>query len=110
MGFYADQILPRGIDWVMRGREFSEQRPRATAGLRGDVLELGFGSGLNLPHYPPEVTRILAADPATLGRKLAARRLSASPIPVEFVELCDGHLQLPDASAVVASSRCRWTR
>jgi len=107
LGFYADQILPRGIDFAMSGKEFRETRPRATNGLHGEVLELGFGSGLNLPHYPGSVTRILAADPAKLGRKLAAKRLAASPIPVDFVELHDGRLRLPDAS--VDAILTTWT-
>jgi len=107
LGFYADQILPRGVNWAMAGKEFRKTRPLATEGLHGEVLELGFGSGLNLPHYPDAVTRILAADPAKVGRKLAAKRLAACPIPVDFVELHDGRLRLPDASVDAILST--WT-
>ena len=107
MGFYADQVLPRGIDWVMGGEGFSRLRPRATAGLAGEVLELGFGSGLNLPHYPPEVTRLVAVDPATVGRRLARRRLAASPLPVDFVDLVDGRPDLAPGSVDAILST--WT-
>jgi ubiquinone/menaquinone biosynthesis C-methylase UbiE len=62
------------------------------------VLEVGFGSGRNVPHYPTQVTRVWAVDPATLGRQLAAERVAASPVPVDDVELDGEHLPLDDAS------------
>ena len=67
-------------------------------GLAGDVLEIGFGSGLNVPLYPAEVTKILAVDPATVGRDLAADRVAASPIAVEYVGLDGQSLPLDDES------------
>jgi ubiquinone/menaquinone biosynthesis C-methylase UbiE len=73
-------------------------RARVAAGLTGDVLEVGFGSGLNVAHYPPAVTRVLAVDPAAVGRKLAAKRIAASPNPIEFVGLDGEALPLDDAS------------
>ena len=45
---YPNQVLPGGIDLVLRGREFAAPRVRAAAGLKGQVLEIGFGSGLNM--------------------------------------------------------------
>jgi len=96
MGFYAESILPRAIDWVMRGEEFQKIRRRYLGACRGTVLEVGFGSGLNLPHYPAEVTRLYALDPARLGRKLAAERLSRAPFPVEFLDLQNTRIPLPD--------------
>jgi len=98
MGFYADQIVPRVTDLALRGREYSRLRARVAAGLGGEVLEVGFGSGLNVPHYPPSVVRVRAVDPATVGRKLAAARVADSPVPVEFVGLDGQHLPLDDAS------------
>lgn len=68
------------------------------AGLQGEVLEIGFGSGLNVPHYPAGITRVRAIDPATVGRKLAARRTAASPVPVDFVGLDAQRLPVDDAS------------
>lgn len=83
MGYYGDQVLPRALDLAMRGSEFAQVRSRVTAGLDGEVLEIGFGSGLNLPYYPAAVQRVIAVDPAAGGRKLAARRAAGS-VPVEF--------------------------
>src|SRR2546429_3482825 len=84
MGIYQDQILPRVTDWVMSRREYVPIRGRVSAGLYGEVVEVGFGSGLNVPHYPAAVARVRAVDPATAGRKLAARRVAASPVAVEY--------------------------
>jgi len=49
------------------------------------VLAVGFGSGWNVRHCPPEVPRVIAVDPVTVGRDLAASRLARSSVPVEFV-------------------------
>lgn len=98
MGFYQDQVLPRLIDVALGGRDFARIRQRVAAGLSGEVLEIGFGSGLNVPHYPVAVTRVQAVDPATVGRKLAAKRLAASPVPVEYVGLDGQALPLDPAS------------
>jgi ubiquinone/menaquinone biosynthesis C-methylase UbiE len=107
MGFYRDQVLPRATDRVLDSREFRQIRQRVAAGLAGEVLEVGFGSGLNVPHYPGAVTRVLAVDPATVGRKLAARRVEVSTVPVEYVGL-DGQ-QLPLGSESVDSVLSTWT-
>lgn len=87
MGLYADQLLPRFIDKVLGAGEFSEIRAKTSAGLSGDVLEVGFGSGLNVPHYPAGITRVRAVDPAIVGRKLAEPRVAASTVPVEYIGL-----------------------
>ncbi|MDQ6613818.1 MAG: class I SAM-dependent methyltransferase [Actinomycetota bacterium] len=107
MGFYNDQVVPRFTDLVMSRRELTPIRARVTASLNGDVLEVGFGSGLNVAHYPPMVTRVLAVDPATAGRKLAAKRLASSPVPVEYVGL-DGQV-LPLESSSVDHVLSTWT-
>jgi ubiquinone/menaquinone biosynthesis C-methylase UbiE len=98
MGWYADRVLPRLVDRVMNRRDLAEIRARVAAELDGEVLEVGFGSGLNLPHYPPSVTRVRAVDPATLGRRLAAGRVAASAVPVEYVGLDGQDLALDSAS------------
>ena len=107
MGIYTDQILPRITNKVLSGGPFSEIRARVSAGLGGEVLEMGFGSGLNVPHYPPAVTRVRAVDPATVGRRLAAGRIAASPVPVEHAGL-DGQ-QLPAGDASVDHVLATWT-
>jgi hypothetical protein len=70
---------------LLGGREFARLWARVAGDLEGEVLEVGFGSGLNVPHYPPAVTKVWAVDPATVGRKLAAERVAASPVPVDYV-------------------------
>lgn len=107
MGWYTDRLLPRIIDRTMRGADLDEVRARVAAPLRGEVLEVGFGSGLNVAHYPAGVSRVLAVDPATAGRRLAATRLAASPVPVQFVALDGQTLPLPDGS--VDHALTTWT-
>ena len=62
------------------------------------MVEPGFGSGLNQPHLPREVTKVYAIDPAVIGEKLAADRLAASPVPVEFIGLDGQTIPLEDNS------------
>lgn len=107
MGWYADQVLPRFIDLVMSRRELTQIRARVAAELQGEVLEIGFGSGLNVPHYPAAITRMRAVDPATVGRALAAGRVANCPVPVEYIGL-DGQ-ELPVASASVDHVLTTWT-
>jgi len=107
MGFYEDQILPRVIDVMLGNAAMGKLRRRAMEGLSGTVVEIGFGSGTNVPYYPPEVERVLAVDPATTGRKMAAKRLAASTVPVEFVGLTGESLPLEDAS--VDNVLSTWT-
>jgi hypothetical protein len=107
VGPYRDQVVPRVTEVVMNRADLRRIRDRVAAGLAGEVLEVGFGSGLNVPHYPSAVTRVLAVDPARAGRKLAARRIAASPVLVEFAGL-DGE-QLPVADAEAACSSPDWT-
>lgn len=98
MGFYVNRVLPRVTDVALSGAAFDKLRAEVCAGLSGDVLEVGFGSGRNVPHYPPTVERVQAVDPATTGRRLAAKRLAASTVPVEFVGLTGEELPVADAS------------
>ncbi|HUY64628.1 MAG TPA: class I SAM-dependent methyltransferase [Acidimicrobiales bacterium] len=107
MGFYGDHVLPRCTNMLLGGAQFTKIRRRVVAGLAGDVLEVGFGTGLNVPHYPVEVRRVLAVEPADVGRRLADRRLAASPVPVTFVGL-DG-AKLPLDSASVDHVLITWT-
>jgi ubiquinone/menaquinone biosynthesis C-methylase UbiE len=107
MGFYAEQILPRAIDKLLRGGEIEVIRRRVATGLTGEVLEVGFGSGRNVPYYPREVAHVQAVDPAVVGRKLAAERVAASPVPIDYVAL-DGE-RLPGADASVDHVLVTWT-
>jgi ubiquinone/menaquinone biosynthesis C-methylase UbiE len=107
MGLYRDQILPRAIDLALRGGEFTRLRARVTARLAGQVLEIGFGSGLNIPHYPASLERVQAIDPAAVGRKLAAKRAAACPVPIDYIGTDAQTLPADDAS--VDSVLSTWT-
>lgn len=98
MGIYERRILPHVIDVVLGGKKMGKLRARAMEGLSGTVLEVGFGSGTNVPYYPAEVERVIAMDPSIEGRKMAAKRLAASSTPVEFIDLINDRLPLDDAS------------
>ena len=104
---YGDQILPRAIDLMMRGGELAAVRARVAAGLAGEVLEIGFGSGLNIPYYPAGLERVRAVDPAAVGRKLAARRAAACAVPVEYVG--SDAQALPVADASIDGVLSTWT-
>lgn len=107
MGFYREQILPRMIN-VMCGDKNSEpHRRRVCAGLTGDVIEIGFGSGLNVPFYPAGVTNVVAVDPSEVAWRLADRRVTSSPIAVQWAGLDGQSLPLPDDSYDSALST--WT-
>jgi ubiquinone/menaquinone biosynthesis C-methylase UbiE len=75
--------------------------------LTGEVVEIGFGSGLNVPFYPPAVTRVRAVEPADLGWKLAQKRLAATTTPIERAGLDGAALPFPDDSFDAALST--WT-
>ena len=64
-------------------------------GFRGEVVEIGFGSGLNVGFYPPEVTSVVAIEPSTVSMHLAGPRLAKSSTPVELGGLDGQHLDLP---------------
>jgi SAM-dependent methyltransferase len=107
MGFYGEQIVPRVINLAMDTKTNREIRARVCADLEGDVVELGFGSGHNLPYLPATVTRLRAVDPSALGARLAADRIAASPVPVEAAGL-DGQ-SLPFAVGSADAVLSTWT-
>lgn len=79
MGLYSQHIFPRLMDWLMRGEEFQRLRAGLLAHTHGDVLEIGFGTGLNLAHYPPHIAYLSVVDPAILlPRKVRERILTVS--------------------------------
>jgi ubiquinone/menaquinone biosynthesis C-methylase UbiE len=82
-------------------------RERTCAGLQGDVVEIGFGSGLNIPFYPAGVSKVSAVEPADIGWKLAEKRLAATQVPVERSGL-DGQ-KLPFADDSFDCALSTWT-
>jgi ubiquinone/menaquinone biosynthesis C-methylase UbiE len=97
MGFYNDRFLPRFTD-IALGKQMEKTRARVASGLSGEVLEVGFGSGRNVPHYPPSVSRVRAVEPALYGLRIAAGRLASSRVPVDFVGRDGQALPLEDES------------
>jgi hypothetical protein len=82
--FYTDQVVPRLTDKMLGTRAVTKLRRRAVDGLHGEVVEIGFGSGLNVPLYPPDVTTVYAVDPSAVARELSAGRVAASPVNVDL--------------------------
>jgi ubiquinone/menaquinone biosynthesis C-methylase UbiE len=107
MGLYADHVLPRVVDVACGLKTARPLRQRVCAGLAGEVVEIGFGSGLNVPYYPKAVTRVAAVEPADLGWKLAQKRLRSARVPVERSGLDGQSLPFPDDSFDTALST--WT-
>jgi ubiquinone/menaquinone biosynthesis C-methylase UbiE len=107
MGIYRDRVFPRLMNLTCDTAENRRIRADVCAPLVGDVVEIGFGSGLNLPHLPPAVTRLRAVDPMERGRDLAAERLAQSRVVVDFIGLDGEALVLDDDS--VDSALSTWT-
>ncbi len=104
MGVYGEQVLPRIINFVGGMKAIEPIRRRVCEGLAGDVVEIGFGSGLNIPFYPAAVTRVDAVEPADLAWRLADKRVSTTGIPVQRSGLDGQSLPFPDDSYDAALS------
>ena len=87
MGFYADRILPHIVNAAMSINAIEDERRRCLEPVAGAVLEVGFGSGLNLPFYGAAVTKVIGVDPSRTSARLARKRIAAAPFPVEVVGL-----------------------
>lgn len=98
MAIYRDWMLPRLLNRAMDTKVLAEERKKALAGVTGTVLEVGFGSGHNLPFYPDGVERVVAVDPSTESAKLARKRIAAAPFPVDYLPLTGERIDAPDHS------------
>ena len=98
MGVYREQVLPRLTEWLLDQPAIERRRAEAVKTLEGEIVELGFGAGLNLPVLPESVTRVNAVDPDRVGRKLAAARIHAASAEVCFAGLDGERLALDDSS------------
>ncbi len=107
MGIYGEQVLPRITNVLCGMKSAQPLRRRVCDGLEGDVVEIGFGTGHNVPFYPAAVTRVAAVEPADLGWKLAGKRLAASSVPVQRSGL-DGQ-SLPFADNSFDTALSTWT-
>jgi SAM-dependent methyltransferase len=98
MGMWTDQVVPRFTDKMLGNADVRAHRARVMGGLHGTVVEIGFGSGLNVPVYPPEIDVVLAIEPSEVARRLAGPRVAASPVAVEFRGLDGQRLPIDDDS------------
>lgn len=104
MGWYRERVLPHLIDRACGTSELQVWRKRVVQGLSGAVVEIGFGSGLNVAWYPPEISVVYAVEPASVARRLAEQRIADSPVKVEHVGLRGEEIPLDDDSCDSALS------
>lgn len=107
MGLYEDRILPRILNRACGAQTLEPVRRRVCQGLAGDMVEIGFGSGLNIPFYPAAVTSVAAVEPCDVSWRLAGERLRASNVPVLRSGLDGQSLPFDDNSFDAALST--WT-
>jgi ubiquinone/menaquinone biosynthesis C-methylase UbiE len=107
MDVYERQVLPRIINVACGTRAHDALRRRVCADLAGDVIEIGFGSGHNVPFYPADVALVSAVEPADMSWKLAGRRLGSAGVPVRRSGL-DGQ-SLPFADDSYDAALSTWT-
>ncbi|MEO1374978.1 MAG: class I SAM-dependent methyltransferase [Cyanobacteria bacterium J06635_10] len=96
MGFYSQKILPYLLDWSLSNSTFSKYRQQVLAEVEGEVLEIGFGTGLNLSYYPEEIYKIITVDNNPGVDKLAQKRIEKSSITVDHRILSGEDLPMAD--------------
>ena len=107
MGIYSKHLFPRLMNFTMSGENFDEVRRSILAGVRGHTLEIGFGTGLNLPHYPSSLNQLTTVDVNPGMGPLAQRRIERSAIEVSH-HVLNGE-SLPMAAATFDSVVSTWT-
>jgi SAM-dependent methyltransferase len=107
MGLYEKRVLPRIINSACGSKTLDPLRRRVCEGLAGEVVEIGFGSGHNVPFYPASVTRVAAVEPSDLSWKLADKRLRATSVLVQRFGLDAQALPFEDDNFDAALST--WT-
>jgi SAM-dependent methyltransferase len=107
MGLYREHVLPRIVNCACGLKAVEPLCRRVCEGLDGEVVELGFGSGHNVPFYPAAVNRVAAIEPADVGWKLAEKRVRQATVPVQRCGLDGQYLPFADDSFDAALST--WT-
>ncbi|MGC5168178.1 class I SAM-dependent methyltransferase [Luteimicrobium sp. DT211] len=102
MGWWSDQVVARAGARILSSGSFAPYRERACAGLEGTVLEIGFGSGTNVPAYPTGVRRVLAVDPSDVGWRQSAERRATSSAEIVRVGTDAQSVPLDDATVDAA--------
>lgn len=96
VAWWSNHVVPRLVEKLADPPEARPERRQVCAQLYGDILEIGFGSGVNLAYYPSGVTSVTAVEPSSLARKLAAARIAEVGTAVEFVGSDAAAIPLPD--------------
>jgi ubiquinone/menaquinone biosynthesis C-methylase UbiE len=107
MGTYDRWLLPRLLDLAMRNKEATRYRKKLIPAARGEVLEIGVGSGLNLPFYGAEVARLCALDPSEALLAMASRKRASARIPVELLQ--HSAEDIPLATRTIDTVVTTWT-
>lgn len=107
MGYYAERVVPRIVNVACGVKAVEPLRRRVCEGLAGEVVEIGFGSGHNVPYYPAAVTGVTAIEPSDVGWRLARERVRAASVPVRRAGLDGQSLPFQDDSFDAALST--WT-
>lgn len=97
MGWWETHVVPRLVERALSSGDVRRERAAACEQLSGRVLEVGFGSGLNLPHLPPAVTALDAVEPSDLGWSMSAARRASTTLPVARIGLDGQRIAVPDA-------------
>lgn len=108
MGLYRKYALPRLIELAMKSPEMSRLRAALIPRANGDVLEVGIGSGLNLPFYSADVRRIYGVDPSAELVRLASTRKAAVSVEVDLLHQ-SAEKELPLQSGTIDSVVITWT-
>lgn len=108
MGLYARYVLPRLIDLAMRNKESARLRAEWLPNAHGEVLEIGVGSGLNLPFYSEHVRRVFGVDPSAELQRMARRKALGRQFEVQFL-LQSAENRTPLADASIDSAVVTWT-
>jgi ubiquinone/menaquinone biosynthesis C-methylase UbiE len=99
MGFYARHVFPHIINMAMKNKDATRLRETWVPQARGEVLEIGIGSGLNLPFYSSEVQHVVGVEPSLALQEMAAKRAATGHTRVNFLlQSADEPLPLPDES------------
>jgi ubiquinone/menaquinone biosynthesis C-methylase UbiE len=99
MSLYAKYVLPRLINLAMRNKDVTHLRAESVPLARGQVLEIGIGSGLNLPFYSSGVRHVYGVDPSIELQRMAVKKKSAVPFDIQFfTQSAEERIPLPDSS------------
>ncbi len=108
MSLYSRFVFPYIMEWLSVGNHIEEQRRLALASARGEVLEIGFGTGRNFSHYPVRVTHVTAVDCEVMRPQQVKRRIAGAPVPIITVYR-DASLGLPFADSSFDTVVTTWT-